>query len=342
MADPTLGFQFQDLILRVAEFLGVADYTNGTAAVPTDAHDLDLCKRLVNDGYRRYTNSNPNWQVTTPPTTITFQAAYRGTASAATTTTITDATLVQPAGVAFVGMTIGITAGTGINQTSTVTAFNPATGVLTFAPAMAIAPDLTSQYSLAGPQCVAGDNSRYFMPDNFSGELLTPWTYDQYGPRIRIEPIHEGRIRELLAGAHYQGTPRLVAIRPVAVSNSSTGGRWEAMFYPAPAGPYNVTCRIRVYPQALVNLADRHIFGPVHDEGIVACALSEAEQQRNDTVGIWSQRADAAIARAKALDAGSTPKRLGDYGDTSDDRLGVQGRRPLSFYSVDTYNGNAV
>jgi hypothetical protein len=51
---PTLGKKFQDLILDVAEYLGVADYSNGTAAIPTDAHDLDMCKRLVNDGYRRF------------------------------------------------------------------------------------------------------------------------------------------------------------------------------------------------------------------------------------------------------------------------------------------------
>ena len=52
----TLGLTFRDLIIRVAEYLGVADYSSGAAAIPTDAHDLDLCKRLVNDGYARFFN----------------------------------------------------------------------------------------------------------------------------------------------------------------------------------------------------------------------------------------------------------------------------------------------
>jgi hypothetical protein len=66
MADPTLSMTFGDLIMRVAEFLGVADYSGGAAAVPTDAHDLDLCKRYVNDGYRKFINANPRWQFLTP------------------------------------------------------------------------------------------------------------------------------------------------------------------------------------------------------------------------------------------------------------------------------------
>lgn len=60
MATPTLGLTFNDLILRVAEYLGVSDYSGGAAAIPSDAHDLDMCKRIVNDGYARFINSR-NW-----------------------------------------------------------------------------------------------------------------------------------------------------------------------------------------------------------------------------------------------------------------------------------------
>lgn len=59
--EPTGGLTFQDLIVRVAEYLGVAHYgENGDekAQVPTDAHDLDLCKRLVNDGIRMFVSES--------------------------------------------------------------------------------------------------------------------------------------------------------------------------------------------------------------------------------------------------------------------------------------------
>lgn len=62
---PTSSFTFRDLVLRVAEYLGVAYYgSSGTesAQVPTDAHDLDMCKRLVNDGIRMFVAANAKWR----------------------------------------------------------------------------------------------------------------------------------------------------------------------------------------------------------------------------------------------------------------------------------------
>lgn len=70
MATPSLGLTFSDIILRVAEYLGVADYSGGAAAVPTDAHDLDMCKRLANDGYARMMNAH-DWQFMDQTATIT-------------------------------------------------------------------------------------------------------------------------------------------------------------------------------------------------------------------------------------------------------------------------------
>lgn len=60
MATPSLGLTFSDIILRVAEYLGVADYSGGAAAIPTDAHDLAMCKSIANDGYARFINDY-NW-----------------------------------------------------------------------------------------------------------------------------------------------------------------------------------------------------------------------------------------------------------------------------------------
>lgn len=62
--NPTGGLRFDQIAIRVAEYLGIADYgSSGSsgAAVPTDAHDLDLVKRLVNDGIRMFISDNPKW-----------------------------------------------------------------------------------------------------------------------------------------------------------------------------------------------------------------------------------------------------------------------------------------
>ena len=64
MPEPTGGLRFDDILIRVAEYLGVAEYGatgGGAAAIPTDPHDLDLCKRLTNDGIRMFLSDNPKW-----------------------------------------------------------------------------------------------------------------------------------------------------------------------------------------------------------------------------------------------------------------------------------------
>lgn len=72
MTQTTLVLTFQDFIARVAEYLGVSAYGTSVAAKPTDTHDLDVCKRLVNDGFRRFFNSNPRWNWVKRLFTITF------------------------------------------------------------------------------------------------------------------------------------------------------------------------------------------------------------------------------------------------------------------------------
>lgn len=77
----TLQLTFGDLIIRVAEFLGSVEYAEdgeGIAIVPTDAHDLDVCKRIVNDGWRRFINSKPRWNWQRPQFTIDFDPDGEG------------------------------------------------------------------------------------------------------------------------------------------------------------------------------------------------------------------------------------------------------------------------
>ena len=69
MTEPTSALTFDDLILVVAEQLGVAYYgADGTEAaqIPTDTYLLDRCKRYVQDGIRMFIADSPpagwRWQ----------------------------------------------------------------------------------------------------------------------------------------------------------------------------------------------------------------------------------------------------------------------------------------
>src|SRR3954471_2161045 len=77
MAQPTLAQHSRALIIRIAEFLGIADLSGSAAAVPSDAKDLDLCVRLLNDGYRRFINSNV-WNFLTPTMSLTLDPTGLG------------------------------------------------------------------------------------------------------------------------------------------------------------------------------------------------------------------------------------------------------------------------
>lgn len=75
MAEPTLALSFKDLQTRVAEFLGASSYNaSGEAQPPSGAHDLEVVKRIVNDGWRRFANSYPRWNWLAPTFQITFDA----------------------------------------------------------------------------------------------------------------------------------------------------------------------------------------------------------------------------------------------------------------------------
>jgi hypothetical protein len=267
MADPTLGLTFRDLQIRVAEYLGVADYSGGTAAPPSDPHDLELVKRLVNDGYRRFIAANPRWQWLTPLITITF----------------------DPTG--------------------------------------------------AGSQCVAGDASRYYMPDGFYGSLVEPFTYGSTGPRVYIRAVNEAVIRALQSAGTASGYPTLVALRPLAVTAASTGQRWEAVFWPTPGADYTVTARARLFPDKLVNDTDRPISGFQHDQAVLYAALAEAEKLRHNKAGLMEQSWQQALAAAARLDMEAAPRRQILLIDPSDDVAPVQLRQSSGVF---THNGVPV
>lgn len=76
-------YTFSDLVKRAAELAGCAYYTDGgqgKAEVPIDAHDLDKCKRVVNDGFRMFVADAPvkGWKWMRRLASVTFDATGEG------------------------------------------------------------------------------------------------------------------------------------------------------------------------------------------------------------------------------------------------------------------------
>ena len=78
MAEPTSALTFEDLIIETARSIGIAYYgSDGTGAVqvPQDAHDLDECKRHVNNAIRMFINDAPRpngWRWLQPVSSMTL------------------------------------------------------------------------------------------------------------------------------------------------------------------------------------------------------------------------------------------------------------------------------
>lgn len=66
---------FESLVLAVAEDLSIAFHgEDGTevAQVPSDPHDLDLCRRIANDGLQKFWQATRDWQFLEPEVELTF------------------------------------------------------------------------------------------------------------------------------------------------------------------------------------------------------------------------------------------------------------------------------
>jgi hypothetical protein len=342
MADPSLSLTYQDYQIRVAEYLGNA-YTGaaGTsaAAVPVNTYDADLVQRLVNQGYMRFLQANPRWNFLNVPTSVTLSAlALTGICTAGTSNTFTDTSLIGNTSIS-AGWGLTITHADSSLDEQYVSSFNSGTGQVTITGTFVETPQVGDSYSLmASPPNVFGQPWRYFMPSDFYGDVLTPFTYNIGGPRLTVNTVDEVTIRELRAGANTAGTVSNCAFRPVPATNSSVpASRWEVLFWPAPSNANTLTCVYKRWPSAFSSNTDRSVAGFQHDLTILAACIAEAERMMNDKAGEREQFFQAILKQSMDLDARASHKHVSPYGDRSEERVGMGGR-PLNYYSASTYN----
>jgi hypothetical protein len=241
MAEPTSTMTFQDMVLRVAEAAGMAFYGidgQRPPMVPVDYHDLDKCKRIVNDAIRLFVFRGPEngWKWRKRMATIVFPTVIDGQADSGSSTSLTDATRTEATSY-FVGWTLYIYEGTGIGEYATVTAFSA--GVVSFtALSGSSTPDSTSKYKLFSSitSIINFDSSRIILPEDFGGVVTGKVTYVENSPYSSyIEWVDESFIRSLRASNIVTGYPNLAAIKPY-LPTSSLGSvrRWELVVDPQP------------------------------------------------------------------------------------------------------------
>lgn len=188
-----------------------------------------------------------------------------------------------------------------------------------------------------GTNMVAADKSRYFLPDDFYGLLLSPFTYASNGLGVSIRQVNEATIRQYVSGGgDSTGDPVVFAIRPINVDATATAQRWEAIFWPTPDGTEAVTAVYKRFPNKLSANGDVSVAGFQHDQTVLQACLAAAELQRGDAMGPHEKMYQTRLDMSKSIDRRAAPASLGGYGDRSED--GPYPRR----FELTTYNGNPI
>ncbi len=265
MAEPTSALSIEALVLRVAREIGVAEYGSsgqGTAMIPVDSHDLELCRGIVWDGIRTFIAAGPikgwRWMKRIMSVTMT-STRVTGTADAADSTSLTDLTLIATYSdnTDLVGWYIYITGGTGEGSYAQVTSYNGTTGKVTVADWLdsrgntgGTDPIATDTFALTPVETVGGDIHRYPLDENFGGSADGEITYAaDTNHATHIDWVDESFIRRRRSVTVTRSYPLWAAIKPLEPYASGIGPsrRFEILFDPRPIADDTILFPYSVY-----------------------------------------------------------------------------------------------
>jgi len=245
MTEPTSSLSYEDLIIAVAELLEIADWdsTDGDILAPvSDAYNLSLCQRIVNNAMRMFIGDSPpkGWRWMRRLCSVSVVVTYTGTATGGSSTTLVDSSRTEDDDF-FNGYNIYIESGTGIGEYATVTDYTGSSGTFTFSGKLSgeSTPDTTTKYSIAkSANTIDGDGSRYKLPANFGGTVDGRIEYIKDSSHgAAIEWRDESFLRSRRAISISTGYPNYAAIRPYQPTSESLSAtrQWEIIFDPRPA-----------------------------------------------------------------------------------------------------------
>lgn len=318
MAEPTSTLTFSDLILHVAEKLGVAYYGasgTGVAQIPINVHDLEKCKRIVNNAIRMFVANAPKpngWRWLRPILRtdlwgdIALDSA-NAISSATYNVSGSNTTIVVPASAFFSSMEL---------KPMTITDIGSVT-IQNYVSSTSVIISGSHTASLGKTWSMVTDGA-YTMPVSFSGQYLGGLAYVAGTNKgIGTEWVDESDIRRWQADVDDEtGTPYMFAVR---IKDTGTPRRrWELMAFPKPDEDLSVEFPAMLGFDSLVNLTDVPPSPFAHDETIKAACLAQCEKEVEGALGVeWQYYSDVAMANSFQIDAMSAPKTLGFFLNTA-------------------------
>lgn len=312
MAEPTSALTFSDLILEVAYKLGFAFLgSDGTEVeqVPTDAHDLALCKRVVNDGIRMFMQDQPKngwrWtrQILSLDTWQDISDAAANVVTLAPYTGGTDTTAITVTSAAFYASmelkTISFNSGA---SSFTITSYVSPTQIVVSGDA----------HLKVGQTFAITSSGNFTLPLTFNGQHMGEPSFAPGTNRgTHLQWCDESKIRVLRENTNNStGIPYLIAV--ARMTTGTPRHRWEAQFYRSPGTYLSVQFPYIVTFDKLVNLTDESPAPITFDEAILAACKAMAEKDVQDTLGMdWNYYQSTALPNAHKIDAMAAPRTLG-------------------------------
>jgi hypothetical protein len=251
MAEPTSAYSVYDMILHVAKAAKIPYYGSDgqqIEMVPTNLHDFDRCLRVVNDGFRRFVNDAPpeGWEWQKRVASVTFGIVeHTGTVDSGDATSLVDATL-EDTYDADDDLNGYYVYDTTQEIQALITDYTASGGDITvgawldyYGNASSLTPSAGDSFSVTDVATVAGDKSRYFLPDNF-GEVAGEIEYAKDSNVGHIEWETASVIRSARANGASYGNPIVAAI------DTSLNRKWELLVYPSPTSAKTVKFPYRV------------------------------------------------------------------------------------------------
>jgi hypothetical protein len=316
MSEPTSTLTFRDLVKEVAHKLGIGYYgSDGTEELqaPTDTHDLDECKRHVNNAIRMFINDAPRpngWRWLSPVGSMVLFAPVAEkdgrTVSGGSYDSTEDETQV----------------------TSTEDIFHPSmeekTLTLNNGNTYTLKRHVDAKNFYVDGDA-SGESSEKFsidpdgswtMPRDFSGQVTGEITYDSNTNQgVSLNWVNEAMIRAWREDITDEtGDPFWVALR--VMSTGRPRRRWELVAYPEPDEDFVILFPYTIHFDKLTDLAETPPFPFSHDETVRAACRAVVERDVENVPGPdYQYYSRQCLPNSHRIDAQSAPRALGYFGN---------------------------
>lgn len=317
MAEPTSTLTFSDLILHVAEKLGTAYYgATGTSAaqIPTNVHDLEKAKRIVNNAIRMFVSNAPKpngWRWLRPVLQTDLWGDIAVDAANAINSAVynvagSNTTVAVPNSAFFSSMEL---------KPMTITTVGAVT-IQNYVSPTSVVISGSHTASLGKTWSMTADGN-YTMPLSFAGQYLGGLSYSPGTNKgIGAEWVDEAIIRRWRSDVNSDtGTPYQFSLR--VMDTGTPRRRWELMAWPKPDEDLSVEFPAMLGFDSLVNLSDVPPAPFAHDDSIKAACLAQCERD-DGLLGVeWDYYQKIAMVNSFQIDAMSAPKTLGYFWNPS-------------------------